>query len=66
MGDTFSRDYFIERVEHMTEQSLSSSAIYPRLSLGPGQRFASRGSYVARFPKDGESMLMPVSEWIVP
>lgn len=65
MGDTFSRDYFIERVENMTEQSLSSG-IYPRLSLGPGQRFASRGSYVARFPKDGESMLMPVSEWIVP
>lgn len=65
MGDTFSRDYFIERVENMTEQSLSSG-IYPRLSLGPGQRFASRGGYVARFPKDGESMLTPVSEWIVP
>lgn len=65
MGDTFSRDYFIERVEHMTEQSLSS-AIYPRLSLGPGQRFASRGSYVARFPGEGEYMLVPVSEWIVP
>ncbi len=65
MGDTFSRDYFIERVENMTEQSLSS-AVYPRLSLGPGQRFASRGSYVARFPEGGESMLMPVSEWIVP
>jgi len=67
MGENFSRDYFIERVEQMTEQSLSS-AIYPRLTLGPGQRFASRGSYVARFPDEGEgeSMLMPVSEWIVP
>jgi hypothetical protein len=65
MGDNFSRDYFIERLEQMTEQSLSS-AVYPRLSLGPGQRFASRGSYVARFPRDGENMLVPVSEWIVP
>jgi cytochrome c553 len=65
MGDNFSRDYFIERIEQMTEQSLSS-AVYPRLSLGPGQRFASRGGYVARFPGEGESMLTPVSEWIVP
>lgn len=65
MGNNFSRDYFIERVEQMTEQSLSST-VYPRLSLGPGQRFASRGSYVARFPGAGEIMLMPVSEWIVP
>ncbi|MFA5240774.1 MAG: ABC transporter substrate-binding protein [Sulfuricella sp.] len=65
MGDNFSRDYFIERIEQMTEQS-PASAVYPRLSLGPGQRFASRGGYVARFPGAGESMLMPVSEWIVP
>jgi len=42
MDENFSRDYFIERVEHMTEQSLFPS-VYPRLSLGPGQRFASRG-----------------------
>lgn len=65
MGDNFSRDYFIERIEQMTEQS-PASAVYPRLSLGPGQRFASRGGYVARFPGAGENMLMPVSEWIVP
>lgn len=65
MGINFSRDYFIERIEQMTEQSLSSS-VFPRLSLGPGQRFASRGGYVARFPGEGEIMLMPVSEWIVP
>ena len=65
MGDNFSRDYFIERVEQMAEQSLSS-AIYPRLSLGPGQRFASRGSYVARFSGDKNNSLVPVSEWIVP
>jgi hypothetical protein len=65
MGDNFSRDYFIERIEQMTEQS-PASAVYPRLSLGPGQRFASRGSYVARFPGEGENMLVPVSEWIVP
>ncbi len=65
MGDNFSRDYFIERVEQMTENSLSS-AIYPHLSLATGQRFASRGSYVAKFQGEGKSLLVPVSEWIVP
>ncbi len=65
MGENFSRDYFIERVEQMTEQSLSWS-VYPRLSLGPGQRFASRGGYVVRFSGVDENKLVPVSEWIVP
>ncbi len=64
MDDNFSRDYFIERVEHMTEQSLFPS-IFPRLSLGPGQRFASRGGYVARFIH-GRNTLEPLGGWIVP
>lgn len=63
MDEIFSRDYFIERVEHMTEQSLFPS-VYPRLSLGPGQRFASRGGYVAGYARDGE--LKPLGGWIVP
>jgi len=69
MDDIFSRDYFIERVEHMTEQSLFYS-VYPRLSLGPGQRFASKGGYVTRFAQDsGEKDSgdkAALSEWIVP
>ncbi|MFA6901568.1 MAG: ABC transporter substrate-binding protein [Gallionellaceae bacterium] len=65
MGNNFSRDYFIERVEQMTENSLASS-VYPHLSLAAGQRFASRGGYVARFTEDGEHMLVPASAWIVP
>jgi hypothetical protein len=64
MDEIFSRDYFIERVEHMTEQSLFHS-VYPRLSLGPGQRFASKGGYVTRFARDGGHMT-ELSEWIVP
>lgn len=61
MDEIFSRDYFIERVEHMTEQSLFHS-VYPRLSLGPGQRFASKGGYVTGFASDGARR----EEWIVP
>lgn len=65
MGGNFSRDYFIERVEQMTEQVLFPS-LYPRLSLGPGQRFASKGEYVARFAGDDMRITAPTSVWIVP
>lgn len=65
LGENFSRDYFIERIEQMTATSLSPS-IYPRLSLGPGQRFASRGGYVVRFPPGADSPPLPVSNWLVP
>jgi cytochrome c553 len=69
MDEIFSRDYFIERVEHMTEQSLFHS-VYPRLSLGPGQRFASKGGYVTRFAQDSGDKdsggKAASSEWIVP
>lgn len=63
MDENYSRDYFIERVEHMTEQSLFP-AVYPRLSLGPGQRFASRGGHVAGATQEGA--LRALGGWIVP
>ncbi len=65
MDENYSQDYFIERVEHMTEQSLFPS-VYPRLSLGPGQRFASRGGYVMGFAQDGGGRMTPLGEWVVP
>ncbi|HSJ81079.1 MAG TPA: ABC transporter substrate-binding protein, partial [Thiobacillus sp.] len=65
IGENFSRDYFIERIEQMAETALSPS-IYPRLSLGPGQRFASRGGYIVGFPRDADGVPVPVSDWLVP
>lgn len=63
MIDRFSRAYLIERVEHETENALNPG-VYPRLSLGPGQRFASKGCALVRVEADGT--LAPASEWIVP
>ncbi len=60
--ESFSRDYFIEGVEHEAENSLNPG-VFPHLSLGPGQRFASKGSWVVRVSNDG---IEPLSEWIVP
>jgi hypothetical protein len=64
IGENFSRDYFIERIEQMAETALLPS-IYPRLSLGPGQRFASRGGYILGFPQ-GAKTPVPVSDWLIP
>lgn len=63
LGLNFSRDYFIERIEQMAGTSPSPS-IYPRLSLGPGQRFASRGGHIVGFPHGAEPV--PLSDWLVP
>jgi hypothetical protein len=65
LGDNFSRDYLIERIEQMTQSSLSPS-IYPHPSLGPGQRFASKGGYVVRFPAEKGGGPVAISEWLIP
>ena len=41
-----------------------STSIYPHLSLGSGQRFASKGAYIVHYEKDGK--LVAESDWIVP
>lgn len=55
-----SREYFIERIEHMTDSMIYTST-YPRLALAPGQRYAAKGAYVWR-PEEGTQAV----EWVVP
>jgi len=42
------------------------TTIYPRLSLAPGQRYASKGAYIVRFAGDSGEALQAESDWIVP
>ena len=63
MADLFSREFLVERVEHAVGNTVAPS-IYPRVSLGPDQRFASKGSYIVKVTGAGE--LEPVSGWITP
>jgi len=61
--DNFLRDYLVERLEMMVGK-MRFTAMYPRLGIGSGQRFGSKGAYVAGWGEDGRLRLD--SEWIVP
>jgi ABC-type branched-subunit amino acid transport system substrate-binding protein len=63
--DTYSRDFLLERLEHMVGNT-NAPSLYPHLSLGPGQRFASKGSYIVQVGGADDGQLKPVSAWIVP
>ncbi|MEO8315982.1 MAG: c-type cytochrome [Pseudomonadota bacterium] len=65
LQDSFSRDYFVERVEHNINTTLMPS-LYPHMNLGPGKRFASKGAYIVRPEAPPNQALTAVSEWIVP
>jgi hypothetical protein len=60
MVENFSQDYLIEMIENEAETSLNPG-VFPGLSLGPGQRFASRDAYVVK-----ANGLEPARDWIVP
>jgi ABC-type branched-subunit amino acid transport system substrate-binding protein len=59
----FSREYFLERIEHMVDNATYTS-VYPRISLAPNQRFVSKGTYIAKLSEEGE--LVAVTDWLIP
>lgn len=63
--DSFSRDYFVERIEHAVAQTPVPS-IYQSVSLGPGQRFAAKGSSIVQILAGNKMQFKRLSEWIVP
>ena len=60
----YQRDYLIERIEIMLSHR-QLSGYYPRLSLGPGQRFASKGGYWVR-GDETTGAPVAVGEWTIP
>jgi Periplasmic binding protein/Cytochrome c len=65
LAGNFFRDYFVESVERETEVT-ANPGIFPHMSLGPGQRFASKGCYVVRPSAGAQGRLEAVSGWLVP
>ncbi|WP_175105433.1 cytochrome C, partial [Pararobbsia alpina] len=65
MVDAFVRDYLVERIDDMLEHRILTG-YYPRLTLAPGQRYASKGGYMVRFAQPDGMRLVADGEWIVP
>ena len=65
MVDAFVRDYLIERVE-MALDHRALTGYYPRLTLAPGQRFASKGGYIVRFTEPQGPRVSALGDWITP
>ena len=61
----FNRAYIIELLEHKLDKSVLTG-MYPKLTIGPNQRYASRGGYIMKLPDDEFSALQPVTEWLLP
>jgi hypothetical protein len=61
----FYRDYFIERVENAIDNAPYTS-VYPHIGLAPGQRFVSKGFYMAKMAEGNASKLVNVTEWTTP
>lgn len=60
MRSNFSREYFLERIEHIMDNMINPS-LYPRISLAPGQRYAVKGCYVWEMDKSFDT-----AQWVVP
>ncbi len=65
MRDDFYRDYFFDVMDMMRDEYYSVGAIYPRLSFGPGQRYASKGCYVVQLDEGDPPKLVKRSEWVI-
>jgi hypothetical protein len=61
----FVRDYLLETYENMLSFR-TLNGYYPHLSLGPGQRFASKGGYIVHFADAAGTAVVKDGEWDVP
>lgn len=64
-ADSFMRDYLVERVEGMLEHRIVTG-YYPRLTLAPNERFASKGGYIVHFSKPTGTQVTADTDWLVP
>jgi len=62
-GDMY-RDYFMD-IWDGGKNETNGSAIYPVLSFGPGQRYASKGCYVVSLASGQNLKVVRQSEWII-
>jgi hypothetical protein len=64
MESNYYRDFFLDGIDMMNDE-VYAIALYPRLSFGQGQRYASKGCYVVQLGEGSEPPLLPRSEWVI-
>ena len=62
---TYVRDYLVERIEDTLEQRVITG-YYPRLTLAPGQRLASKGGYMVHFEDTSGTRIVADGAWTIP
>lgn len=61
------RDYLVELTENYSSIGNAPAAqAYPRFSIGPGQRFSSKGVYITRYAAPEFERIEKVEDWLVP
>jgi hypothetical protein len=64
MRSEFFRDYFLEGFDMMIDQDYAI-AVYPRLTFGSGQRYASKGCYIVQLTRGTNPTLLKRSDWVI-
>jgi hypothetical protein len=64
MKMNFYRDHFLDIID-MLEDEADAIANYPRLSFGPGQRYASKGCYIVQLSSGKKPEIIVKSDWVI-
>ena len=65
MADNYSREYLIETLEHMLDES-KMTTLFPVTTLGAEQRFLAKGAYVLRLAPKRDPLRYVPAGWIQP
>jgi len=64
MGGSLYRDFFLDIFDDGKDET-NTSVLYPKLSFGPGQRYASKGCYVITLTKGDNVKVVRQSDWVL-
>lgn len=64
MGDDFYRDYFLDVIDMMNDEVYAIATV-PRVSFGPGQRYAVKGCYIVAMDSDNPRRLTALTPWVL-